>query len=121
MCRAVMGVVTIAAPAKPATVTKPVLALAMQIDPELAELIDPTTIETLVGLSEDELRSLMGKNEHRPTEKEIKRFAFRSFGNWRQTAPKDIKAAARNDRKFRRDVPTFPSDSTWSRGLDRKD
>src|SRR5262249_47289582 len=103
---------------KPAT--EPALSLAAQIDPELAELIDPARVQTLAGLDEHELRLLMGKNEHRPKEREIKQFAFRSFGDWRQTATKEIKAATRKDEKFRRDVPTFPSDSTWLRGLDRK-
>lgn len=109
------------APVKPATVTEPVLALAAQIDSELAELIEPTQVQTLAGLDEDELRLLMGKNEHRPTEREIKRFAFRTVGNWRRSATKTIKDAARKDEKFKRDVPRFPSDSTWLRGLDRKE
>ena len=109
------------APEKPATVTEPALVLAAQIDPELAELINLAQVQTLSGLDEDELRLLMGKNEERPTEKEVKRFAFRTFGDWRQTATRAIKAAARKDEKFKQDVSTFPSDSTWLRGLERKD
>jgi len=109
------------APEKPATVTEPALVLAAQIDPELAELINLAQVQTLSGLDEDELRLLMGKNEERPTEKEVKRFAFRTFGDWRHVATKNVMAAAKKDKQFRQAFPILPSYSTWLRGLERKD
>ena len=100
--------------------TSPELALVSRIDHELAALITPAATATLAGLSEDDLRYLMGKNEHRPTEREIKRFAFRTFGDWRHVATKNVMAAAKKDEKFRRDVPKFPNEITFRRALDRR-
>jgi hypothetical protein len=108
-----------------ATPTEPTLVSATQIDHELAALITPAAVATLAGLSEDDLRLLMGKTEHRPTEREIKRFAFRTFGDWRR---KDLKikgtnsvmAAAAKDKKFRQDIPIFPNEITFRRALDRR-
>src|SRR5262249_1452065 len=111
--------------AKPATATPTELALtlAAQIDSELAALIESAAAETLMGLSEDELRLLMGKKEHRPKEREVQRFAFRKFGDWRRDSlkPKDVIAAAGKDEKFKRAVPSFGGYSTFLRGLKRKD
>jgi hypothetical protein len=117
--RAVMGMVTVAKPAA-AVPSEPVPALAAQIDHELAALITPAVAETLAGLSEDDLRLLMGKNEHRPTAREIKRFAFRTFGDWRHVATKNVMAAAKKDKQFRQAFPILPSYSTFLRALDRK-
>jgi hypothetical protein len=72
-------------------------------------------------LTEEEIRYLSGATLKPGAEKVIREFAYQEFGDWRNVKPATIKAAAKDNKEFREAVFIFPSDSTWSRALDRKD
>ena len=71
-------------------------------------------------LSEEEIRYLSGATLKPGAERNIREFAYREFGDWRNCKPAAIKVAAKNNKEFRKAAFAFPSDSTWSRALGRK-